>query len=133
MDSKKKHPGGRPVLDLDEKQILELAKVGCTMREMSAVMKCSEDTLSRRYAGVIEQGRQLGCMSLRHAQFKLALSGNCSMLQWLGRFHLGQKEELTFSSTEPEVRALLLQWDISAKKKSSFDRTKDQKIVAIGE
>lgn len=129
---KKKHSGGRPVTDLDEVQIRKLAEIQCTMEEIAAVMKCSVDTLERRYAEVIRRGRETGKMSLRRAQFKLALSGNAQLLVWLGRHYLQQREEMTMTSSEPDVRTLLENWEVSARKKSNFDKARDKKIVAIG-
>jgi hypothetical protein len=124
--------GGRPRANVDDRQVLELAKIGCTMAEIAAVVGTSVDTLERRFAETIRAGREMGRSSLRRAQWKLALSGNASMLMFLGKFYLGQKDELVFSSNEPDVRALLEHWEVSAKKKTSFDKPKNQKIVDIG-
>ena len=55
--------------------------------------------------------------SLRKAQWKLALSGNTSMLIFLGKIYLGQRNEISFASSEPEVRALLERWETSTRKK----------------
>ena len=54
------------------------------------------------------------------------------MLIWLGRFHLSQREEINFTSSEPEVRQLLEQWEVAAKKKSSFDRGRENNVIAMG-
>jgi hypothetical protein len=110
----------RPKLDLDEGQIFKLASIQCTMGEIAAVMKCSVDTLENRYSEVIKRGREDGKSSLRKAQFKKALEGNATMLIWLGKFYLGQKEEINFTSSEPDVRALLEKWEVTAKKKGSY-------------
>ena len=131
MVNKKKHPGGRPVLDLDERQIKELAKIQCTMTEIAAVMGCHVDTLRDRYSNVIEEGREIGKSSLRKAQWVGALGGNAALLMFLGKFYLGQREEITLTSNEGDVRRLLEQWEVTARKKSTFDRAKDSKIVAI--
>jgi len=116
---------GRPVKhNLDVRQVLELAKIQCTMKEIAAVMGCSVDTLERNYADLIESGREHGKSSLRHAQWKKAIDeGNPSMLIWLGRFYLGQREEININaSSETEVKKLLENWEISAKKKTTFDK-----------
>jgi len=136
MISKNKSNAGRPKAELDEKQIIELAKIQCTMGEIAAVMGCSVDTLERNFAEIIESGRACGRESLRRAQWKLGMSGNCSMLIWLGRFVLQQREEININAgSETEVKKLLESWEISAKKKTTFDRARDQreqKIVEIG-
>ena len=62
-------------------------------------------------------------MSLRRAQWNKAVKeGNPALLIWLGKFYLSQKEELSFSSSEPDVRALLEKWEVTAKKKADFSK-----------
>ena len=104
---------GRPRLILDETLIRKLAEIDCTMGEIAACLKCSIDTLERNYAGVINQGREEGKCSLRRAQYKKAMEGNPTMLIWLGKHRLGQKDEFTVMSEEPNVRRLLKRWDNS--------------------
>jgi hypothetical protein len=93
-------------------------------------MRVSVDTITRNYAEMIKEGREHGKSSLRRAQYKLALTGNAQMLIWLGRFYLGQKEEINFTSSEPDVRALLEKWEVSAKKKSEFAIQRDKAVDA---
>ena len=134
MESKTKSRAGRPRRELDERQIRELASIGCAMSEIAVVMDCHVDTIRDNYSKAISEGRENGKISLRRAQMKLALEGNAQMLIWLGRFYLGQKEEMTFTSNEPDVRKLLENWNVSATKKSSFDKARDEKeskIVSI--
>ena len=103
---------GRPALDLDVEQIKSLAMIHCTMIEIAAVMKCSVDTLERNFADIIKDAKEVGKSSLRRAQYKKAMSGHPSMLIWMGKHLLDQKEDYTIRSTyEPEVRTLLKQWE----------------------
>lgn len=126
-----KKTAGRPKLQLDERQIRELASLGTPLIDIAVVMGCHADTIRDNYSTALSEGRENGKISLRRAQWKSALAGNVSMLQWLGRFYLGQHEEITFSSSEPEVRKLLEQWEISAKKKSYFEKQKDSAIASL--
>jgi hypothetical protein len=97
---------------IDEKLIKDLAEIQCTMGEISTICGCSIDTLERRYAGVIKEGREHGKRSLRRAQYLKALEGNPAMLIWLGKHYLDQKESVTLLGTqEPEVRKLLQRWE----------------------
>jgi len=98
---------GRKRLELDERQIHSLAEIQCTMIEIASVMGCSVDTLERRFADTIKSGRELGKSSLRRMQFKKAMEGNPTMLIWLGKHYLEQREEVRMSTNEPEVRRLL--------------------------
>lgn len=85
--------GGRRPLKIDPMQVEELAAIQCSHAEMAAVLRCSADTLERRFAAAIKKGRERGNASLKRAQFKLALSGNPTMLIWLGKIYLGQREQ----------------------------------------
>jgi hypothetical protein len=90
---------GRPKKDIDSEQVLELAKLHCTIEEMSAVFNCDRKTLYNRFHDVIERGKEQGKMSLRRKQVEMALSGNVPMLIWLGKNYLGQtdKQEIEHS------------------------------------
>jgi hypothetical protein len=82
----------RPRLELDEDQIEKLAMINCSLAEIASVMRCSVDTLER-YSEVIKRGRENGKSSLKKKQFEVAMKGNVTMLIWLGKIVLGQKEE----------------------------------------
>jgi hypothetical protein len=61
---------------------------------MGAVLGCDASTLTRRYASVIETGRQTGKMSLKRKQWEVAMGGNVTMLIWLGKQNLGQTDKI---------------------------------------
>jgi hypothetical protein len=82
----------RPKKLIDPEQVATLARIDCTMIEIAAVVKCSVDTLERRFADVIKAAREEGNSSLRRRQHELAMDGNPTMLIWLGKQRLGQKE-----------------------------------------
>jgi AraC-like DNA-binding protein len=86
----------RPKKVVDAEQVRQLAAIQCSVEEIGAVVGCSPDTLQRRFAAVIKEGRENGKSSLKKAQFKAALAGNTSMLIWLGKVVLGQKETQVF-------------------------------------
>lgn len=93
-------PAGRPRKQLNENQIFELASIHCTDNEMAAVLDCDVDTLRDNYSAIIQKGRETGKMSLRRAQFKIALSNDknaLGMLIWLGKQLLEQHEKSTIS------------------------------------
>ena len=82
----------RPKKDVDAEQVRKLAAIDCSLAEIASVVNCSVDTLERRFAEVIKRGREEGCASLKRKQFEVAQSGNPTMLIWLGKQRLGQKE-----------------------------------------
>lgn len=84
---------GRPPLDIDPAQVEQLAMIDCSYAEMAAVLGCDASTLTRRFAQVIEKGREAGKSSLKRAQFKAAINGNPTMLIWLGKQRLGQADQ----------------------------------------
>lgn len=92
---------------INEDQIFQLAKIMCTDTEISDVAGVSVDTLQRRYAAVVEKGRNDGRASIRREQFKLAMSGNVPMLIWVGKQYLNQVERvhaaLDVRTREPSV------------------------------
>ena len=88
---------GRPPIEIDEAQLKQLASIGLSSGEMAAVLDCSIDTLERNYMEVMETGRQMRNASLKRSQFAMATAGNATMLIWLGKQYLGQKDKLEHS------------------------------------
>ena len=93
-DKKPDRPSaGRPKIKLDPLMIQNLASIFCTNREIAAMMSCSTDTLVRNYADHIKKGREQGKSSLRRRQWEKAMEGNTTMLIWLGKQYLEQKDQ----------------------------------------
>ena len=82
---------GRPRKKIDVRQVETLAQIGCTLEEIAAVVGCSADTLQRRFAVVIKKGRLSLNMSVRRMQYERAAKGSDTMLIWLGKQYLNQK------------------------------------------
>lgn len=82
----------RPKKKIDEKLVKDLASIMCTMIEIASICGCSVDTLERRFADVIKEGQNIGKTSLRRWQYLAAQKGNVTMLIWLGKQFLGQKD-----------------------------------------
>ena len=128
MAVKKKRPVGRPRKVVNLELLRELASVQCTDTEIAASLHINIDTLHDNYSDIIQEYREAGKQSLRRAQWKKAVEdGNPTMLIWCGKFHLGQKEEINFTGTETDVRTLLEKWEVTAKKKSAFQREKERR------
>ncbi len=100
---------GYPPKEHDEELILKLSSILCTNKEIANICGCSEDTLERRYMHVLEKGRSNGRMSLRRRQYEIAMEGNPTILIWLGKNYLSQKEpkavdESTAQVTEIDIK-----------------------------
>ena len=85
----------------DWNQIEKMAYIQCTGEEMAAVLGVDYDTLQSackrdhkvKFSDWIKQKASGGKMSLRRLQYTTAQSGNVSMLIWLGKNWLGQKDK----------------------------------------
>lgn len=83
----------RPKKPIDENLVASLAEIHCTLEEIGAVVGCSRDTLERRFAAIIKDAKDRGKASLRRAQMKAALGGNVTMLIWMGKQLLEQRDK----------------------------------------
>ena len=73
--------------------------MGCTNKEIAAHFGVSERTIESRrkdpdFTAVMERGYAHGNISLRRKQMELALKGDKTMLIWLGKQRLEQKDKI---------------------------------------
>lgn len=87
--------GGRPKFDVDYEQVEKLAGLQCTQEEIASYLGCSVDTLQRdeKFCGIYKSGMDKGRMSLRRKQWQAANDGDKTMLVWLGKQYLGQRDK----------------------------------------
>jgi len=94
----------RKVVPPDE--VYKLAALGCTIEEMAEWFQVNRETLKYNFSEYIEKGRAQLKYRLRRAQIQTALSGNPTMLVWLGKNILGQSDNpIDSSANQP------LPWD----------------------
>ena len=93
MPQEAKNKGGRPKKDIDAEQVRKLAMMQCPTTEIAAFFDCDEGTIRKRFSEIVAKGREAGKISLRRKQFDVAMSGNVSMLIWLGKQYLGQTDK----------------------------------------
>ena len=98
-------PMGRPTKQIDGEKVKQLAQLGLSNAEISAVLDVSADTIERRFRKTLDWGRNRRNASLRRKQYEIAMSGNPTMLIWLGKQFLGQSDKSEL--TGPEGTALL--------------------------
>ena len=75
-----------------DEDVYKLAAMGCSNAEIARWFDIDENTLAYNFNTILAKGREQLKQSLRRAQIKLALSGNATMLIWLGKNILGQSE-----------------------------------------
>jgi hypothetical protein len=83
----------RPRKKIDVEQLKKMAGIGLGVKEIAALMDCSEDTIQRRFSHHIESGRERRNGKLRMKQYELAMAGNATMLVWLGKQYLEQADK----------------------------------------
>lgn len=97
-----KNVGGRPKIEIDFDMVEKLCQIQCTGEEIASVLKINYDTLERRvksvygisFAEYIKNHSEGGKCSLRREQWKAAMKGNATMLVWLGKQYLGQRDKV---------------------------------------
>jgi hypothetical protein len=87
-------------LDIDSKLVEGMASVGATNVEIAAFVGCSEATIRQRFEKELAKARSGLKVKLRKKQMEVALAGNVSMLIWLGKQLLGQKEKSDVTSDD---------------------------------
>jgi hypothetical protein len=100
MTIEQKKPNGRPEKPIDWKKVDELLIAGCSGAEIASHFNLTPETLYERTAKEYNKGfstysqelRQKGDSLLRHKQFQKAMTGDNTMLIWLGKNRMGQKE-----------------------------------------
>jgi hypothetical protein len=85
------------VVHIDLEQLEKLGRFQCTYDELAAWFHCDRRTIIRRMKqqdakDAFERGKAQGRISLRQAQFSAALAGNSTMLIWMGKQLLDQKD-----------------------------------------
>ena len=92
IEEEKKKKNGRPKKKIDVEMVEKLATIHCSVKEIADIVGCHPDTIRNRFADIIARGKAHGKMSVRRKQLEVALSGQPSMLIWLGKQWLGQSE-----------------------------------------
>lgn len=96
-----KNKGGRPRKEIDIEQFEKLCGLQCTLHEIASWFDIHTDTLELRvkehygqgFSEIFKQKRGKGKIALRRYQMQAAERGNPSMLIWLGKQYLGQKDK----------------------------------------
>lgn len=109
---------GRPKTKIDYELAEKLASIMCTQEEIATMFDCDVRTLQRddEFCRVFKKGKDKGRISLRRMQFKKAEKGSDSMLIWLGKQVLNQRDVIeTNNESLDKVNQLLEKIEKEAK------------------
>lgn len=98
---------GRPRIEIDWKELDKLFYLQCTLVEIAGWFDCSEDTIELRvkekhgitFTELSSKRSAKGKISIRRKQYQKAEEGNPTMLIWLGKQYLGQKDSYDIDQT----------------------------------
>jgi hypothetical protein len=96
-----KDKGGRPTKPIDYTKLDAMCAIHCTGEECAAILDMSYEHLNNQLkkdknGGFLEYFKVKGAsgkMSLRRKQYDQAMSGNSTMLIWLGKQWLAQSDK----------------------------------------
>jgi hypothetical protein len=86
---------GRKPIEIDYAKAEKLAAIMCTQSEIASVLGVSLALLEHdpEFIRIHKKGMEQGKASLRRMQYGAASNGNATMLIWLGKQHLGQRDK----------------------------------------
>lgn len=97
---------GRPPAAIDLDLVYRAAAIGCSKDEIAALLPHARSTFYEHLKNdpaleeTIQAGLAVGKATLRRLQWKGATEGNPTMLIWLGKQMLGQKDKAEISGDE---------------------------------
>jgi DNA-binding XRE family transcriptional regulator len=94
---KKQPRRGRPDADIDLKALEAYCSLFATQQEIADLLGVCRRTIERKareepYKTIMERGYSKAKATLRRYQLDAAKAGNASILIWLGKNYLGQKD-----------------------------------------
>jgi hypothetical protein len=88
---------------IPEEEVAYLASIHCTHKEIAAFYNVKTDAFRRVFNDILSRERAVTRQRLRKAQLDLALSGDKTLLIWLGKNILGQSDSPTKSDADRQV------------------------------
>lgn len=124
----------RPRKELSWGDVDKLCGLQCTEEEIAQFLGVSSDTLARSckrdqrmsFAEYFAQKRGLGRVSLRRAQWQAAQKGNPTLLIWLGKQYLNQRDRSLHEHSGPDGKPIE-----SFNKSTLTDEELDLKLTAL--
>jgi hypothetical protein len=111
---------GRNQIIVPPEEVADLAQIGCTDRDIAEWFGITESTLRYNFSDFLAKGRGSLKQTLRRAQLQTALTGNATLLIWLGKNILGQSDNP--QSADDNV----LPWNDDEEKDELIDELNDE-------
>ncbi len=110
MSAKLKHAGGRPKKEVNWRAIDAMCLYHCKQTEIASFLNLSTSTLNRAcltdhkisFDEYLTKKHEAGNVKLRHRQWIEAEKGNVTMLIWLGKQYLNQKDQSSSTHSGPD-------------------------------
>ena len=100
--TKSKKSIGRPKkYEIDGNEVMKLASYGMTNVQIADFFGCSKQLITTNYCTFVAKGRLETISNLRQKQIEVAMTGNVTMLIWLGKQWLGQSEKAEIKMDKP--------------------------------
>ena len=104
---------GRPKADIDWEKVDKMLFAQCDGAGIAGVLGIDPETLYRRCQNDQKMGfseyaaikRADGKELLRYKQFEIAMTGDRSMLIWLGKQYLGQKDKTDVTTNDEAINS----------------------------
>ncbi len=118
MPGPRKGEGGRPRKQINLDVVRRAASIGCTIEEIAALIGFSRggfyDRLEQdpELKRTIDEGRETGRATLRRLQWQKANAGDSTMMIWLGKNMLGQRDKTALTGEEggPVAAEVVYRW-----------------------
>ncbi len=83
---------GRPEIEINGELVEKMASWGCKTKEIADWFGVSDETITRRFMAELTKGRTVLKTNLRQWQISCAKDKNVTMLIWLGKQLLDQRD-----------------------------------------
>lgn len=105
----------KPLNNEDFQRLLNMVRIQCTLEECCSILGMSDTTLNRRlkergednFEALYRRYNDEGKMSLRRMQWQAAENGNASLLIWLGKQYLNQRDKSNLEVTGEDGGAII--------------------------
>jgi hypothetical protein len=133
--------GGAPRKPIDLDLVRRLAGIGCTIEELAVACAVAVETMYHRMElepalGVAyQEGSALGKTTLRRLQWQKAQTGDSTMLIWLGKQMLGQRDKADVDATvsgNPNAPIVVkYEWSNAVTIESDTIRNSDERLPPL--